>query len=176
MFDKLSARLASVVEGLRGRGRLTEENIADTLRQVPMALLEADVALPVVREFVARIKEAALGQEVRVRGQPFEVIGVAERMGSVLGLENGARLIMVAFAGTGAIFLGMASLSSIIKRDLTSMGKWLFIGAIMLLVIWLRVMKGHFTPPPHFAFEGVAWYWHFVDVVWLGLFVFVYWL
>jgi cytochrome c oxidase subunit III len=50
------------------------------------------------------------------------------------------------------------------------------IGAIMLLVIWLRVMKGHFTPTNHFAFEGVAWYWHFVDVVWLGLFIFVYWL
>ena len=50
------------------------------------------------------------------------------------------------------------------------------LGAIMLLVIWLRVMKGHFTPTHHFAFEGVAWYWHFVDVVWLGLFIFVYWL
>jgi cytochrome c oxidase subunit III len=50
------------------------------------------------------------------------------------------------------------------------------IGAIMLLVIWLRVLRGHFTPTRHFAFEAVAWYWHFVDVVWLGLFIFVYWL
>jgi heme/copper-type cytochrome/quinol oxidase subunit 3 len=50
------------------------------------------------------------------------------------------------------------------------------IGAIMLTVIWLRVLRGHFTPHNHFAFEAVAWYWHFVDVVWLGLFVFVYWL
>jgi len=50
------------------------------------------------------------------------------------------------------------------------------IGATMLLVIWLRCLKGHFTPQKHFAFEGVAWYWHFVDVVWLGLFIFVYWL
>jgi cytochrome c oxidase subunit III len=50
------------------------------------------------------------------------------------------------------------------------------IGALMLLVIWLRCLKGHFTPTHHFAFEGVAWYWHFVDVVWLGLFIFVYWL
>jgi cytochrome c oxidase subunit III len=50
------------------------------------------------------------------------------------------------------------------------------LGAIMLLVIWLRTMKGHFTPERHFAFEAVAWYWHFVDVVWLGLFVFVYWI
>ena len=50
------------------------------------------------------------------------------------------------------------------------------IGAIMLFVIWLRVLRGHFTPRRHFAFEAVAWYWHFVDVVWLGLFIFVYWL
>ncbi len=50
------------------------------------------------------------------------------------------------------------------------------IGAIMLLVIWLRCLNGHFTPKRHFAFEAVAWYWHFVDVVWLGLFIFVYWL
>jgi cytochrome c oxidase subunit III len=50
------------------------------------------------------------------------------------------------------------------------------IGAIMLLVIWLRVLRGHFTSERHFAFEAVAWYWHFVDVVWLGLFIFVYWL
>jgi cytochrome c oxidase subunit 3 len=50
------------------------------------------------------------------------------------------------------------------------------LGAIMLTVIWLRCLKGHFTPDRHFAFEGVAWYWHFVDVVWLILYVFVYWL
>jgi cytochrome c oxidase subunit 3 len=50
------------------------------------------------------------------------------------------------------------------------------IGAIMLLVILLRSMKGHFTEENHFAFEAAAWYWHFVDVVWLGLFILVYWL
>ena len=50
------------------------------------------------------------------------------------------------------------------------------IGAIMLTVIWLRAMSGHFTADRHFGFEGVAWYWHFVDVVWLGLYIFVYWL
>jgi cytochrome c oxidase subunit 3 len=49
-------------------------------------------------------------------------------------------------------------------------------GAIMLSVVLYRVMKGHFTPEHHFAFEGAAWYWHFVDVVWLGLYVVVYWL
>ena len=50
------------------------------------------------------------------------------------------------------------------------------IGAIMLTTIFFRVLKGHFTPENHFAFEAVAWYWHFVDVVWIGLYVFVYWL
>jgi cytochrome c oxidase subunit 3 len=55
-------------------------------------------------------------------------------------------------------------------------GMHVTLGAIMLLIILLRSIKGHFTPEHHFAFEAVAWYWHFVDVVWLGLFVFVYWL
>jgi cytochrome c oxidase subunit 3 len=55
-------------------------------------------------------------------------------------------------------------------------GMHVTLGAIMLTVIWLRVMRGHFTPSNHFAFEAVAWYWHFVDVVWVGLYVFVYWL
>lgn len=50
------------------------------------------------------------------------------------------------------------------------------LGAIMLSVVFFRVLKGHFTPEHHFAFEGAAWYWHFVDVVWLGLYVVVYWL
>ena len=50
------------------------------------------------------------------------------------------------------------------------------IGTIMLIVILVRCAKGHFTPERHFAFEAVAWYWHFVDVVWLFLFIFVYWL
>ncbi len=50
------------------------------------------------------------------------------------------------------------------------------IGAIMLSVMLYRVLKGHFTPSHHFGFEGAAWYWHFVDVVWLGLYVVIYWL
>ena len=49
-------------------------------------------------------------------------------------------------------------------------------GAVMLTVILARCIRGHFTPDHHFGFEGAAWYWHFVDVVWLGLFIFVYWL
>ncbi|NKC15704.1 MAG: cytochrome c oxidase subunit 3 [Gammaproteobacteria bacterium] len=50
------------------------------------------------------------------------------------------------------------------------------IGAIMLAVMWFRGINGHFNGKNHFAFEAAAWYWHFVDVVWLGLFIFVYWL
>jgi cytochrome c oxidase subunit III len=53
-------------------------------------------------------------------------------------------------------------------------GMHVTLGTIMLIVILLRTAKGHFTAERHFAFEGVAWYWHFVDVVWLGLFIFVY--
>ena len=55
-------------------------------------------------------------------------------------------------------------------------GMHVTIGAIMLLVMLIRSMKGHFTPEHHFAFEAAAWYWHFVDVVWIGLFIFVYWI
>jgi cytochrome c oxidase subunit 3 len=55
-------------------------------------------------------------------------------------------------------------------------GFHVFVGMLMLLFITLRLMKGHFTPQHHFGFEGAAWYWHFVDVVWLGLYIVVYWL
>ena len=64
MFDGLSERLGQTVRNLRGVGRLTEDNIKDTMREVRMALLEADVALPVVREFVEHVKEKALGENV----------------------------------------------------------------------------------------------------------------
>ncbi|MDR7295673.1 cytochrome c oxidase subunit 3 [Pelomonas aquatica] len=55
-------------------------------------------------------------------------------------------------------------------------GFHVFVGMLMLLFITIRLMKGHFTPERHFGFEGAAWYWHFVDVVWLGLYVVVYWM
>ena len=74
MFEKLSTRLAAVVEGLRGRGRLTEENIGDTLRQVRMALLEADVALPVVKDFIDGVKARVVGQEVHKSLTPGQAL------------------------------------------------------------------------------------------------------
>jgi len=55
-------------------------------------------------------------------------------------------------------------------------GFHVFVGMLMLLFITLRLQKGHFTSEKHFGFEGAAWYWHFVDVVWLGLYILVYWL
>ena len=64
MFDNLSDRLTSVVRGLRGQARLTEESIDTTLREVRLALLEADVALPVVKHFLAHVRERSIGQEV----------------------------------------------------------------------------------------------------------------
>jgi cytochrome c oxidase subunit III len=54
-------------------------------------------------------------------------------------------------------------------------GFHVLVGMLMLLFITIRIMKGHFTPERHFGFEGAAWYWHFVDVVWLGLYILVYW-
>ncbi|HEB98714.1 MAG TPA: signal recognition particle, partial [Thiotrichales bacterium] len=64
MFENLTDRLTRTLRNLRGQGRLTEQNIQDTLREVRMALLEADVALPVVRDFIDRVRERAVGQEV----------------------------------------------------------------------------------------------------------------
>jgi modulator of FtsH protease len=83
---------------------------------------------------IEKTKNSAAGVPVLLAFTFFMGVMLSRLVGAVLGLNNGASLIMMAFAGTGTIFLGMATLSSIIKRDLTSMGKWLFIGAIMLLV------------------------------------------
>ena len=83
---------------------------------------------------IEKTKESAAGVPVLLAFTFFMGLMLSRLVGSVLGLANGAGLVMTAFAGTGAIFLGMASLSSVIKRDLSAMGKWLFVGAILLLV------------------------------------------
>ncbi len=74
MFENLSERLLRTVKNLRGQGRLTEDNIKDALREVRMALLEADVALPVVREFTSRVRERAIGEEVLLSLTPGQVL------------------------------------------------------------------------------------------------------
>ncbi len=74
MFENLQGRFGEVLKGLRGQARLTEDNIKDTLRQVRMALLEADVALPVVRDFVDHVRERAMGAEVTKSLTPGQVL------------------------------------------------------------------------------------------------------
>ncbi len=92
MFENLSRRLGGLFDGLRGQGRLTEDNIKDALREVRMALLEADVALPVVRDFVNQVKERAVGVEVLkslTPGQVFIKI-VQDELTALMGTENSA--------------------------------------------------------------------------------------
>jgi len=74
MFDNLTDRLGGVLNKLRGQGRLTEDNIKETMREIRMALLEADVALPVVRDFVEQVKQKALGEEVMKSLTPGQVL------------------------------------------------------------------------------------------------------
>jgi signal recognition particle subunit SRP54 len=90
MFESLSRRLSATIDRLRGQGRLTEDNIKDTLREVRMALLEADVALPVVRDFVERVRERAVGTEVTRSlspGQAFVKI-VNDELVAIMGEAN----------------------------------------------------------------------------------------
>ncbi len=83
---------------------------------------------------IEKNKNSAAGVPVLLAFTFFMGLMLSRLIGHVLGFSNGATLIMTAFAGTGGIFLGMATLSSVIKRDLSSMGKFLFIGAVMLLI------------------------------------------
>jgi signal recognition particle subunit SRP54 len=89
MFDNLSDRLSKTFKAIRGQGRLTEANVKDALRDVRRALLEADVALPVVKQFIEKVQERAIGQEVSTSlnpGQAFIKI-VREQLAEVMGVE-----------------------------------------------------------------------------------------
>lgn len=90
MFENLSERLSQTLKNVSGRGRLTEDNIKETLREVRMALLEADVALPVVKDFVAQVKERAVGTEVTKSLKPGQVFIkiVQSELESVMGEAN----------------------------------------------------------------------------------------
>ena len=90
MFNNLTNRLSGVIKSIRGEARLTEENIQVVLREVRMALLEADVALPVVKEFISNVKDKAIGQEVIGSLSPGQaLIGVVhQELISVMGKEN----------------------------------------------------------------------------------------
>ncbi|MGZ5093101.1 MAG: signal recognition particle receptor subunit alpha, partial [Burkholderiales bacterium] len=92
MFDSLTTRLTRVLKTLRGEARITEDNIKDALREVRMALLEADVALPVVRDFIAAVREKALGADVIGSLTPGQaVVGVVHReLTALMGEHNDA--------------------------------------------------------------------------------------
>ncbi len=83
---------------------------------------------------IEKTKNSVAGVPVLLAFTFFMGLMLSRLVGSVLGLASGAGLVMAAFAGTGVIFLGMATLSTVIRRDLSALGKWLFIGAVMLLV------------------------------------------
>jgi len=92
---------------------------------------------------IEKLKNSAAGVPVLLGFTFFMGLMLSRLIGVVLGMANGAGLIMMAFSGTGLIFLGMATMSTVIKRDLSSMGKFLFVGVIMLIVagianIWLQ--------------------------------------
>jgi signal recognition particle subunit SRP54 len=90
MFDSLSERLGSTLKKLRGQGRITEDNVKETLREVRMALLEADVALPVVKAFIERVKERAMGQDVLRSLTPGQALVkvVNDELVAVMGEAN----------------------------------------------------------------------------------------
>jgi signal recognition particle subunit SRP54 len=90
MFENLSDRLSGTVKKLRGQARLTDDNIKDSLRQVRMALLEADVALPVVRELIKRIRKRAVGQEVIKSISPGQALVkvVDDELVEIMGQAN----------------------------------------------------------------------------------------
>ena len=90
MFDNLTDRLGKTLKNLRGQGRLTEDNIKETMREVRMALLEADVALPVVKDFIDRVKERAMGKEVQTSLSPGQALikVVQAELESVMGAAN----------------------------------------------------------------------------------------
>ena len=92
MFEQLSDRLRDTFRNLRGRGRLTEENISEAMREVRIALLEADVALPVVKEFVNHVRERAVGQEVTESLSPGQAVVkiVHDELVSLMGERNDA--------------------------------------------------------------------------------------
>ncbi|MEO5573174.1 MAG: signal recognition particle receptor subunit alpha, partial [Gammaproteobacteria bacterium] len=111
MFDSLTERLTRTIKDLRGQGRVTEDNIKDTLREVRMALLEADVALPVVRVFIDQVKARAIGQEVMqsltpgqalvkiVRDELIGVMGAGEELN--LSVRPPAVILMAGLQGSG---------------------------------------------------------------------------
>ena len=127
MLENLTGRLQSVVKNLRGQARLTEDNIKDAMREVRMALLEADVALPVVKDFVAKVKERAQGREVLQSLTPGQAVieVVNEELTELMGKANvGLNLaavppvviLMAGLQGSGKTTTS-AKLAKLLKAD-----------------------------------------------------------
>ncbi|MCB5186611.1 signal recognition particle protein [Methylobacillus caricis] len=127
MFENLSSRLQQVVKTLRGHARLTEDNIADAMREVRMALLEADVALPVVKEFIGQVKERAQGREVLQSLTPGQAViqVVHEELTKLMGQQNSglnlsttppAIILMAGLQGSGKTTTS-AKLARLLKAD-----------------------------------------------------------
>ena len=132
MLDNLTQRLAKVVKTMRGEARLTEANTAEMLREVRMALLEADVALPAVRELIARVKEKALGEDVIGSLTPGQaLVGVVQKeLASVIGADLGENASELNFATQPPAIILMAGLQGAGKT--TTVGK---------LALYLREKK-----------------------------------
>ncbi len=124
MFDQLTGRLSAAVAALRGRGRLTEDNIADTLREVRIALLEADVALPVVKKFIDAVKVRALGAEVSASLSPGQtLVGILHR--ELVAVLGGAS-VGLALNATPPLVLLLAGLQGAGKTTTAAkLARWL---------------------------------------------------
>lgn len=128
MLENLTQRLSRVVKNIKGQARLTETNIADALREVRMALLEADVALPVVKEFIAQVKLKALGEEVIGALSPAQAfVGVVQKE-------------LTDLMGTDAATLNLATQppAIILMAGLQGAGKTTTVGK---LAKWLKEMR-----------------------------------
>src|SRR6266403_2029218 len=113
MFDSLSDRLNDVFDRLRGRGALGEDDVTAALREIRIALLEADVALPVVRDFVAAVRERATGQEVLRSVTPGQMVvkivhdHLVEMLGGAAAPSRGDGLDLNAAAPVGILLVGL---------------------------------------------------------------------
>ncbi|WER45526.1 signal recognition particle protein [Cupriavidus sp. WKF15] len=135
MLDNLTQRLARVVKTMRGEARLTEANTAEMLREVRLAMLEADVALPVVREFIARVKEKAMGEDVVASLTPGQaLVGVVQReLTAVIGGEEA-----VTGAKSAELNLAVQPPAIILMAGLQGAGKTTTVGK---LAKWLKENK-----------------------------------
>src|SRR5690554_7124875 len=128
MFDNLTNRLSRVMKTIRGEARLTEANTQEMLREVRLALLEADVSLPVVREFVARVKESALGEEVAGSLSPGQaLVGVVHKeLTALMGGDLGPQASELSLAAQPPAVILMAGLQGAGKTTTTGkLAKWL---------------------------------------------------